>query len=55
MREVRYRLRGQKLTDLAVIMVVEDDQQVQILMEEALNDGGFQTAKRRLVRKLSPC
>jgi DNA-binding response OmpR family regulator len=32
------------LTDLVVIMVVEDDQQIQGLVEEALSDGGFDSA-----------
>jgi DNA-binding response OmpR family regulator len=32
------------LTDLVVIMVVEDDQLIQGLVEEALADGGFETA-----------
>jgi CheY-like chemotaxis protein len=32
------------LTDLLVIMVVEDDQLIQRLVEEALSDGGFETA-----------
>jgi CheY-like chemotaxis protein len=32
------------LTDLLVIMVVEDDQLIQGLVEEALADGGFETA-----------
>jgi CheY-like chemotaxis protein len=32
------------LTDLLVIMVVEDDQLIQGLVEEALSDGGFETA-----------
>jgi DNA-binding response OmpR family regulator len=32
------------LTDLVVIMVVEDDQLIQGLVEEALSDGGFEAA-----------
>ena len=32
---------GRQLTDLLVIMVVEDDPQVQALVEEALTDGSF--------------
>jgi CheY-like chemotaxis protein len=36
--------RGVVLTDLVVIMVVEDDPALQVLVEEALSDGGFETA-----------
>jgi DNA-binding response OmpR family regulator len=32
------------MTDLLVIMVVEDDQHIQTLVEEALTDGGFEPA-----------
>ena len=32
------------MADLLVIMVVEDDQLIQNLVEEALNDGGFESA-----------
>jgi DNA-binding response OmpR family regulator len=32
------------MADLLVIMVVEDDQQIQSLVEEALSDGGFEAA-----------
>ena len=32
------------MTDLVVIMVVEDDQLIQGLIEEALSDGGFEAA-----------
>jgi CheY-like chemotaxis protein len=32
------------LEDLLVIMVVEDDQSIQSIVEEALTDGGFETA-----------
>lgn len=32
------------MTDLVVIMVVEDDPALQKLVEEALSDGGFETA-----------
>lgn len=31
------------MTELPVILVVEDDQNVQTVIEEALSDGGFQT------------
>jgi DNA-binding response OmpR family regulator len=32
------------MTDLLEIMVVEDDQQIQRIVEEALSDGGFEPA-----------
>jgi DNA-binding response OmpR family regulator len=32
------------MTDLLVIMVVEDDRHIQNLVEEALSDGGFEAA-----------
>lgn len=32
------------MTDLLVIMVVEDDQEIQSLIEDALSDGGFEAA-----------
>jgi CheY-like chemotaxis protein len=32
------------LTDLVVVLVVEDDADIQMLVEEALSDGGFQSA-----------
>jgi DNA-binding response OmpR family regulator len=32
------------MADLRVIMVVEDDQHIQTLVEEALTDGGFEAA-----------
>ena len=32
------------MTDLVVIMVVEDDPMLQILVEDALSDGGFEPA-----------
>jgi CheY-like chemotaxis protein len=32
------------VADLPVILIVEDDQLLQLIVEEALTDGGFETA-----------
>jgi len=38
------------LEDQPVILVVEDDQEIQIIVEDALTEGGFATGHRSIRR-----